>query len=202
MADITKLKALAETVTAGEWYEPRDLRFEDRKTGELHGLHHDDEYFIAAANPAAVLGLIESEQEAIELCDVLSGLLGGVAIAVRGPEEPKMRHGFSDLPSRVKTVVAERDALKAECEGLRKDAERANYWKQRAKSAEGHLHASDFRAAAQALHKHTKFSATPWAELTDAQRSQIEMAAGMTIAAVNDRRDIRIPGCDVEVRHG
>jgi len=101
--------------------------------------------FIAAANPAAVLELIADEQEATDLCDVLSALLGQIAIAVRGPEEPKRRHGFADLPSRVKTVVAEReqlkteneanfherevlcanyDQIKAECEALRKDAGR------------------------------------------------------------------------------
>jgi outer membrane murein-binding lipoprotein Lpp len=59
-----------------------------------------------------------SDQEATELCDCLSVLLGGIAVAVRGPEEPKTRHGFNDLPSRVKTVVAERDQLKAENEAL------------------------------------------------------------------------------------
>lgn len=57
--------------------------------------------------------LSESDKEATELCDTLSALLGQVAVAVRGPEEPKTRHGFHDLPSRVKTVVTERDQLKA-----------------------------------------------------------------------------------------
>ncbi|MCF5059094.1 hypothetical protein GIW54_21600 [Pseudomonas proteolytica] len=72
------------------------------------------------ATPSAVLALIaenerlrESDQEATELCDTLSVLLGEIAVAVRGPEEPKSRHGFHDLPSRVKTVVAERDQLRA-----------------------------------------------------------------------------------------
>lgn len=67
--------------------------------------------------------LHESDQEATELCDTLSVLLGEIAVAVRGPEEPKSRHGFHDLPSRVKTVVSERDQLEAEVEALRKDAE-------------------------------------------------------------------------------
>ena len=95
--------------------------------------------------------LHESDQEATELCDTLSVLLGEIAVAVRGPEEPKSRHGFHDLPSRVKTVVGERDQLKtmiddpdyppkyarrliaelkAEVEALRKDAERYRWLRQ------------------------------------------------------------------------
>lgn len=79
--------------------------------------------------------LRESDQESTELCDTLSSLLGQVAVAVRGPEEPKSRHGFHDLPSRVKTVVAERDQLKDENEALRKNADRyqwlrlADWWR-------------------------------------------------------------------------
>ncbi|MGP5106655.1 ead/Ea22-like family protein [Pseudomonas helleri] len=76
--------------------------------------------FIAKANPAAILALIAEnerlsaeEQEAADLCDRLSGLLRSTAIEVRGPEDPLKRHGFHDLPSRVKVVVAGRDQLKA-----------------------------------------------------------------------------------------
>jgi len=56
--------------------------------------------------------LRSSDEEATELCDTLSSLLGQIAVAVRGPEESKSRHGFGDLPSRVKTVVAEIERLK------------------------------------------------------------------------------------------
>lgn len=63
--------------------------------------------------------LAEDEQEAADLCDRLSDLLRNTAIEVRGPEEPLKRHGFHDLPSRVKTVVAERDQLRAEVAGLK-----------------------------------------------------------------------------------
>ncbi|UNM18080.1 hypothetical protein K0P33_21310 [Pseudomonas sp. ArH3a] len=58
--------------------------------------------------------LTADEQEAGDLCDRLSDLLRNTAIEVRGPEAPLKRHGFADLPSRVKTVVAEREKLKAE----------------------------------------------------------------------------------------
>lgn len=89
---------------------------EDEEMRALQQFHEE-------VDPETVLALIaengrlrESDQEATELCDTLSVLLGEIAVAVRGPEEPKSRHGFHDLPSRVKTVVAERDQLKAENE--------------------------------------------------------------------------------------
>ena len=85
----------------------------------LLGIYHLD----VAKLLAEIERLKDSDNEATELCDCLSDLLGNVAVAVRGPEERKSRHGFSDIPSRVKTAVAERDQLKAENEALRKDAE-------------------------------------------------------------------------------
>ena len=57
--------------------------------------------------------LTADEQEAGDLCDRLTDLLRSTAVEVRGLEDPLKRHGFTDLPSRVKTVVAERDQLKA-----------------------------------------------------------------------------------------
>lgn len=52
------LKALAEAAGSDEWYAAGDLRYCDDKTGETHGLHHDDGRFIAAASPAAILALL------------------------------------------------------------------------------------------------------------------------------------------------
>lgn len=63
--------------------------------------------------------LTADEQEAADLCDRLSDLLRNTAIEVRGPEDPFKRHGFHDLPSRVKTVVQERAVLAIENERLR-----------------------------------------------------------------------------------
>ena len=83
--------------------------------------------FIAAANPVAIKALLaenerlsSDEQEATDLCDRLSDLLRSTAIEVRGPEEPLKRHSFHDLPSRIKTVISERDQLKADNEALRR----------------------------------------------------------------------------------
>ncbi len=82
---------------------------------------------------------------------------------------------------------------------LKADADRASYWKQRAKSAEGHLYAGDMQQAARELHKRTSHSATPWDELTVAQRAQIEGAVLVVVAAVNAQRDARQPAdCDME----
>lgn len=51
-------KELAEAAGSYEWYADGDLRYCDDKTGETHGLHHDDSRFIAAASPATVLALL------------------------------------------------------------------------------------------------------------------------------------------------
>lgn len=87
--------------------------------------------FLQQAMPKTILALLAEierlaadEQEATALCSRLSDLLRDVALAVRGPEEPLKRHGFADLPSRVKAVVAERDQLKAENEDYKSGQER------------------------------------------------------------------------------
>lgn len=93
----------------------------------------------------------------------------------------------------VQVLAAEVARLSAENEALRKDADRAAYWKQRAKSAEGHLFSGDFRAAAMELHKYSRFESTPWPELTGSQHALITSAAGAVIATVNRLRDARRP---------
>ncbi|MCK2109204.1 ead/Ea22-like family protein [Pseudomonas juntendi] len=66
--DKEKLKALAEAAGSDEWYAAGDLRYCDDKTGETHGLHHDDSRFIAAASPATVLALLaEIEEDAMHM---------------------------------------------------------------------------------------------------------------------------------------
>lgn len=97
MSDYTQLKRLAEA-SLGEWYEIGELRYEDR-SGYINGLHHDDEYFIAAANPAVVLALIADLDEA------RNGMKHSCAIR---------------LKKGIERLEAERDQLKAENEALRK----------------------------------------------------------------------------------
>jgi len=80
--------------------------------------------------------------------------------------------------------------LLAELEEARR---RASYWKQRAKSAEGHLYASDARAAALELHRFTSHKSIPWNDLAEADRSRIEIAAFSIVAAIRARIDTRRP---------
>ncbi|MFG0864603.1 ead/Ea22-like family protein [Pseudomonas sp. FYR_7] len=99
--DKEKLKALAEASGGGEWYSAGDLRYCDDKTGEIHGLHHDDSRFIAAASPATVLALLAE----IEWLD-------------RESQNLSNQLGHCDRERRA--FRAERDQLKAENEALRK----------------------------------------------------------------------------------
>lgn len=85
------------------------------------------------------------------------------------------------------------DAAPALLAEVGKEKERAAYWKQRAKAAEGHLWASDHEAAARALHSVSTLTVTPWDELTDSQRFGCYRAVSAVLRAVNDRRDERRP---------
>lgn len=106
--DKANLKALAEASGPNQWYSAGDLRYCDDKTGEIHGLHHDDSRFIAAASPATVLALLAE----IERLD-------------RESQNLSNQLGHCDRERRV--FRAERDQLKAENEALRKDAERYRF---------------------------------------------------------------------------
>lgn len=118
IVDIEKLKAAAEKVTSGEWYEPGDLRFEDRKTGDLHGLHHDDEYYIAAANPAVVLELIaDNESTNSRLHEV------AVACATAARERDQLRAEIAGLKTGYEAYEQVVQGLKAEVEVLRRERE-------------------------------------------------------------------------------
>lgn len=95
----------------------------------------------------------------------------------------------------------------------RKDAElqdaleRARYWKQRAKSAEGHLFTSDMDAAAKGLHSFSRLKDVAWDDLLPQDRIALHVAAARVIAAVNGCREARNPGrvlqqVDGENAHG
>lgn len=68
-----------------------------------------------------------------------------------------------------------------------------NYWKQRAKSAEGHLFAGDVRSAARALHAITPQASTPFEELSEPDRQARLRGAWTVVASINAARLLRLP---------
>lgn len=70
-----ELRELAEKAASGVWYEPGDLLCHDNRSGETHGLHHDDDRYLAAASPVTVLALLD-EIEALQVeCEELKRAL-------------------------------------------------------------------------------------------------------------------------------
>ncbi len=87
MTDLNKqeLRRLAEMASpAYEWYAPCDLRYADDKTGEVHGLNHDDDSFISAANPAAILSLLDEVEALRKEAERYRDALAHVAAQVDG----------------------------------------------------------------------------------------------------------------------
>lgn len=107
----------------------------------------------------------------------------------------------SNIPTEAEAVsVALEEAIKGdllarnrELASLRKLPVLHAYWRQRAKSAEGHLYASDFQAACDALHLDSNYADTPADQLTEVQRSRISSAVNAVLRAVNARRERRRP---------
>ncbi|MBD1589625.1 hypothetical protein [Pseudomonas typographi] len=83
--------------------------------------------------------------------------------------------------------------LAEEIESLRPLADRAAYWKQRAKSAEGHLWASDFQAACDAVRKISNYCDIPADQLSVRQKAHISSVVAAVLAEINTRRAIRLP---------
>ena len=90
----------------------------------------------------------------------------------------------------VQQLKAEIARLEAEKEELRR---LHGYWKQRAKSAEGHLFSSDFQAACRQLHSMTSFHETPIEQLDVSQQAKIHRAVCGVLATVNHQRAARRP---------
>ena len=141
-------------------------------------------------------GHMEPPEPVMEKCGECdgTGLLGEIQDLYQViTERDQLRVEVAGLRTGYEAYELVNAELKAEYEALRKDADRAAYWKQRAKSAEGHLFSGDFRAAAIELHKYSRFESTPWPELTGSQHALITSAAGAVIATVNRLRDTRRP---------
>lgn len=81
-------------------------------------------------------------------------------------------------------------ALVAEIETLH---DRAAYWRQRAKSAEGHLYGGDFQAACKQVQHVSNYADTPLDQLDDRQKARISSVVHAVLRAVNAERDLRRP---------
>lgn len=88
-------------------------------------------------------------------------------------------------------------ALLAEIEALH---DRAAYWRQRAKSAEGHLWGGDFQAACDEVHRVSNFADTPFERLKVWQVARIISVVHAVLRAVNAQRDRRRPADFVAYR--
>lgn len=120
--------------------------------------------YIAAADPATILALLtEIERLKAENTDYQAG-------AAR----------YEDLVDHFKE--REREAL-----------ERAAYWRQRAKSAEGHLYGGDFQAACDEVHRASNYSGTPFEQLEACQVARISSLVNAVLRTVNAQRDRRRP---------
>lgn len=86
-------------------------------------------------------------------------------------------------PANILALLSEFDALH----------DRAAYWRQRAKSAEGHLYSADFQTACDELHKVSNYADIPPEQLSDVQKARISSAVHTVLRAVNARRDLRRP---------
>lgn len=90
----------------------------------------------------------------------------------------------------VQQLRAEIERLKAENAELQR---LHGYWKQRAKSSEGHLFSNDFQAACRQLHSMTSFCDTPIEQLDVSQQAKIHRAVCVVLATVNHQRAARRP---------
>ena len=115
-----ELRRLAEAAMPGDWFKAGNLLCFDVKTGESHGLNVEDDRFIAAANPAAVLSLLDQ-------CD------GLMAQHARDSVELSNQCHASDLARRQRDKAeAERDAALAELAELREQACALEIWREMA----------------------------------------------------------------------
>lgn len=92
---------------------------------------------------------------------------------------------------------SENDRLKAQ---QLEAVQRAEYWRQRAKSAEGHLYAADFKAACDELHRISNYADIPVEQLTQVQLARVSSGVNAVLRAINAERDRRRPADFVAYR--
>ncbi|MBF8727674.1 ead/Ea22-like family protein [Pseudomonas putida] len=93
-------------------------------------------------------------------------------------------------PATILGLLAENKALR----------DRAEYWRQRAKSAEGHFWNGDSRAAFDQVHRASNYAETPFDELEVWQIARIESVVVAVLRTVNAQRERRRPADFVAYR--
>lgn len=185
-------------------YDAVHLRYEDNNIRYGEGCEvevvtardYEREVRIAIAAGQRMQDKCDALQAEAEALRVALHEIASVNPAQRGIEWAKsyasdgLKGAGSELYARWLDTFKEAEALRTE---LAQAHGRADYWKQRAKSAEGHLWSSDAYAGARALQRYTRFEGTPWDELTGQQQAIIAAGACAVIAEVNARREIRKP---------
>jgi hypothetical protein len=198
MSNNTKLKILCQRLTAQQ--------FES-----IHAAEVALEQFEKLTTPAMVLGLLNDEAGFRQGADA-EARAGDEARAEVTTLRAQLQVAEAGLKSAISTAQwqaltnKEMNAARDECRALDKEVRklkaRAEYWKQRAKSAEGHLFASDMQAACDAVHRTTNYADITAEQLTVAQKARISSVVITVLAAVNARRDERRP-CEIAgVIHG
>lgn len=103
-----ELREMAEKAGSGHWYEVGELRYHDDRSGETHGLHHDEDGFIAAANPATIMALLDSYEDLRIECEKLRKVAGQYRRLIELGEdfqwENIIRVDISDFPSRAAAI--------------------------------------------------------------------------------------------------
>ncbi|MFI8555807.1 hypothetical protein [Pseudomonas putida] len=93
-------------------------------------------------------------------------------------------------PATILALLVEIDALH----------DRAAYWRQRAKSAEGHFWNGDCRAAFDEVHRASNYAETPFDELEVWQIARIQSVVIAVLRTVNAQRELRRPADFVAYR--
>ena len=135
MTDLAKLKALAEAATAGPWISGGNWVSTRKDGASIADCRRGDEKFIAAANPAVVLGLIAHLDLAVEARDLYMADKKQLAFALNDARAEAARlkaenerlernrdmwKGQVERQTEELRLAHEADKLlKSECEGLR-----------------------------------------------------------------------------------
>jgi predicted RNase H-like nuclease (RuvC/YqgF family) len=139
MIDLEKIEALANAAGPDDpWYKPGDLRYVDDKNGEMHGLDHRTDDFIASTTPAAVLEMIDRYKSARDRKNSITALKAENADLKTGYEayervNAELRAECGILKSQVQALQGEPSSYQTGFDAGRKSsAAHADNWRREA----------------------------------------------------------------------